>query len=469
MAQTTQTIRLAPVTRVEGHLDVEVTLGEKGGRLEVVDARSAGTAFRGFEILMRGRAPLDAVQLSQRVCGVCPVSHGVVSSLALESASGVAVPDNGRIVRNLVLGANFLQSHILHFYHLMVLDYVKTAGLLPVPPWSVQYTSPDLATGDVAARFVAHYTEALAARRKAHQMGAVFAGRLPCSPMFAPGGVTTAVTAEKIADFRAVLAEVHGFIAGALVPDAQLLGERYPDYYKLGRGCGNLLAFGVFDLDGAGTKKLLARGRLSGDRLEAVEPARIREYVSSAWYTEASGNCNPAAGVTEPREGKPGAYSWIKAPRYDGAVYEVGPLARMWMTGDYRKGISVMDRVLARALEAAKIADAMAGWLGQFVPGEPAYEHRSMPITGTGLGLAEASRGALGHWVDIVGGRLSRYQIVTPTAWNASPCDDAGLKGAMEQALIGTPVGDPANPVEVLRVVHSFDPCLACAVHTVRI
>jgi hydrogenase large subunit len=141
----------------------------------------------------------------------------------------------------------------------------------------------------------------------------------------------------------------------------------------------------------------------------------------------------------------------------------------MWMTGDYRKGISVMDRVLARALEAAKIADAMAGWLGQFVPGEPAYEHRSMPITGTGLGLAEASRGALGHWVDIVGGRLSRYQIVTPTAWNASPCDDAGLKGAMEQALIGTPVGDPANPVEVLRVVHSFDPCLACAVHTVRI
>jgi hydrogenase large subunit len=172
--------------------------------------------------------------------------------------------------------------------------------------------------------------------------------------------------------------------------------------------------------------------------------------------------------VTQPLPEKPEAYSWIKAPRYLDAVHEVGPLARMWVNGDYRRGISAMDRIIARAIEAKKVAEALATWVDSLRPGSPVYTHKRTPLSATGVGLTEAPRGALGHWVAIAGGKISRYQIVTPTAWNASPRDDVSQAGAIEQALIGTPVADPQNPIEVLRVVHSFDPCLACSVHGVR-
>jgi hydrogenase large subunit len=140
----------------------------------------------------------------------------------------------------------------------------------------------------------------------------------------------------------------------------------------------------------------------------------------------------------------------------------------MWVNGDYRYGISAMDRIVARALETEKVANAMDGWLSQLVPGAATYTYKATPATGTGIGLTEAPRGALGHWAQIGSSKLTRYQVVTPTGWNASPMDDSGQHGAMEQALIGTPVKDIKNPIELLRVVHSFDPCLACSVHLVR-
>jgi hydrogenase large subunit len=453
---------------VEGHLDVEVTVDTINGTQQVTDARCAGAMFRGFERILTGRDPRDAVQLTQRICGVCPISHGMASSLALEQAFVLTPAENGRIVRNLVLGANYIQSHILHFYHLAAPDYINTDGILDMSPWRDHLSSPDMITGSAAVSLVTNYVTALEMRRKAHQMGAIFAGRMPGTVSFVPGGATKPVTAADVAAFRALLTELRSFISNVMLTDGEALLSLFKDYTSIGTGCGNLLAYGVFDLNSAGTSKLLARGRYTNGTLGTVDTTQIREYVSHSWYTATSGNLAPANGVTEPLADKAGAYSWIKAPRYAGAVHEVGPLARMWVNGDYRYGISTMDRIVARALETEKVANAMDGWLNELVPGAATYIYKATPATGTGIGLTEAPRGALGHWAQIGSSKLTRYQVVTPTGWNASPMDDSGQHGAMEQALIGTPVKDVKNPIELLRVVHSFDPCLACSVHLVR-
>jgi hydrogenase large subunit len=438
------TMKIGPLTRIEGHLDIDADIdilaGSTGGK--VVGARSSGTMFRGFEAILKGRDPYDAPHLTQRICGVCPVAHGMASSTALESAFKLPPTDSGRIMRNLILGSNFLQSHILHFYHLAALDYIDTTGILERAPWKPRYVAPDMIRGTTAETLVGHY-------------------------VFVPGGCTAEVTATRIADFGALLSQVASFINNVYVPDVEALASLFPEYKTIGRGCGNLLAYGVFDLDVAGTRKLLARGRYTNGTLDTVDPTKITEYVKYSYYSSGS-NLNPANGATTPAARKTGAYSWIKAPRYLSKVHEVGSLARMWINGDYRAGISVMDRQMARALEAKKIAQAMAGWLKQLVPGRSTWRKTPPPVNAVGLGLTEAARGALGHWVRINNSVIDQYQIITPTAWNASPLDDLNQNGAIEQALRGVPVANTAQPIELLRVVHSFDPCLACSVHAIR-
>jgi hydrogenase large subunit len=199
-----------------------------------------------------------------------------------------------------------------------------------------------------------------------------------------------------------------------------------------------------------------------------VDVKQITEDVTHSWYQDKTSDLNPASGATVPQFPKADAYSWLKAPRYSGAPYEAGPLARMWVNGDYQRGISVMDRHLARAQETFKIASAMRGWVSQLQSGGAVYTPASTPQTATAYGLTEAPRGALGHWLQIGNGKISRYQVVTPTCWNASPRDGSGKRGPIEEALIGTPVADANQPVEVVRVIHSFDPCLSCAVHVMR-
>ncbi len=462
------TIRIDPVTRIEGHLDIEVSVENLGGIQQVVDSRSSGTMFRGFEIILKDRDPRDATIYTQRICGVCPVSHAMASTLNLESAFGVTPPDNGRIMRNLVLGANFIMSHILHFYHLAALDYINTTGIVDMSPWTPRYITSDMVEGDVAEKLVGHYVQALEMRRKSHQMGAILGGKLPCVSSFVPGGCTEVVTAEKLSDFAALLDELRHFIDEIHVPDVLTVASVFPEYYEIGRGCGNLIAYGVFDLDAAGETKLLSRGRYTNGVLDDdVDPGKITEYVKFSRFTSESGNLPPDEGKTEPQIDKPGAYSWIKSPRYENIVYEAGPLARMWVNDDYRRGISVLDRIAARALECQKVAYAMEGWLDELEVGDPVYEYSEIPESATGVGLTEAPRGALGHWIEISDSKISRYQVITPTAWNASPRDDFDIPGPIEQALIGTPVNDVNQPIEVLRVVHSFDPCLACAVHLI--
>ena len=453
------TITLDPATRLEGHLKVQVQ--SNAGR--VTTAQSSGMMFRGFENLLIGKDPRDAAHITQRVCGVCPISHAMASCLAMEAVVGPAVPDNSRIIRNLILGSNYIQSHVLHFYHLALPSYIKGPDM---PPWTPGY--------DIDLRFDApanqllwgHYVQALTVRRQAHEMGAILGGRLPHTVAFEFGGVTTVPNEAMLAKFKSYLDQVIAFVDNVYMADVDLLAARYPDYCQIGRGYGNLLAYGVFDLNASGTSKLLARGRVvnASTEVRTVEPTSIIEQTKYSWYGPSSG-LNPSQGVTQPSPDKADAYSWLKAPRYAGAPYELGPLARMWVNGDYRRGVSVMDRHQARARETSKIAHAMLDWLSQIQPSSPSFAAHAIPAMGSGIGLTEAPRGALGHWLAVSNGVVASYQIVTPTCWNCSPRDDAGVPGPLEKALEGVPLADRTKPIEALRVVQSYDPCLSCAVH----
>jgi len=464
---TPQALTIDPVSRIEGHLKVDAVVDVVNGQQQVVEARLSGTLFRGFEKILENRPPLDAPDITQRICGVCPVSHGLAASMTLEKAAGLTPPPAARVMRNLVLGSNFLQSHILHFYVLSLMDFVEGPSM---PPWQPSWTSDKRITGANASRLVNNYVRALDIRRKCHEMGAVFGGKLPHPPAFVPGGFTTTPRSARIRLFQQYLAEIRAFIRDVYLPDLDLVASYYSDYYQIGGGHKNLLAYGVFDLDDAGTVKLLKRGRLrSGSTaVEPVDPAAITERVTASWYAPQTDNLNPAVGDTVPMYPKNGAYSWLKSPRYQQVPYEVGALARMRVSGYYQGGVSVMDRHRARALEAQRIADALLEWVRQLSPRQPVYIRYQTPATGTGMGLTEAPRGALGHWINIAGGRTAQYQVVTPTCWNASPQDALNQHGPIEQALIGTPVQEVNQPVEVARVIHSFDPCLSCAVHVMR-
>lgn len=499
-----------PVTRIEGHLSVRTEVA--AGR--VSEAYLSGEMFRGFEVILKGRHPMDAQQITQRICGVCPVGHGTASILAQDMAYKVQPPKNGRLLRNLILGANYIQSHILHFYHLAALDFVDITaitqyagsdpvlrdlkawvqsqvaakGSFPAAPFLPRYEGKYIQDADLNVGAVRHYLQGLEMRALAHQMGAIFAGKMPHVASLVPGGVTEKVSADKIAAYGAALQRLRSFIENAYLPDVLAVAKAFPECWDIGRGPGNYLSYGVFPESadpGVSAAKLMPAGVMIQGRLEAFDSSGITEDVKHSMFSSASG-LTPAAGETVPAPKKDGAYSWLKAPRYKGTVMEVGPLARVLVA--YQSGSnpqikqlvdavlaqvqagpdklgSVLGRHAARAIECKVVADRCAAWLDELRPDEPTFTDFEIPDSAQGAGFTEAARGALGHWIEIRGKKISRYQCVVPTTWNCSPRDDQGMAGAMEQALVGTPLADPKNPIEVVRVVRSFDPCIACAVH----
>jgi hydrogenase large subunit len=476
-----------PVARIEGHLKAEITV--TGGL--VTDAKMTGNMYRGFENFMIGQEPLDAPLITQRVCGVCPTNHAVAAVLAMDDAAGVQATPKGRLMRNLIDGAEFLHSHVLHFYHLCLPDYIDMSSL--GSPWAPLYGGDRRVTGAYLTSLTNNYVAALAIRRKAHTIAAILSGKQPHGATIIGGGCSATPSAADITTMRSLLTEIRNFIDTKYIPDANLLfNTYYSDYFSIGVGSGKLLSYGVFPqgTDSVNTL-LLKRGIYNGASVVLVmDQQNIVEDVLNSWYTN-SDNLNPLNGVTSPVitpinqqaptppsafPGKGGAYSWLKAPWYktDGVnkdVYEVGPLARMVVSGAYASNISAADRTISRAYEAQLVANAMDGWLTDLQNNlsGPSFIPYEIPASGSGIGLTEAMRGALGHWVKYdSAGKISHYQIITPTCWNASPMDADGAKGAIEQALIGTPVSNAAQPVEALRVIHTYDPCLACAVHVIR-
>jgi hydrogenase large subunit len=501
-------IVIDPMTRIEGHLRIEAFV-EDG---KVIKCRSSGTLFRGFEIFLKGRDPRDAQRITQRVCGVCPAAHSIASTLNLDSAFGIddKIPDNARIIRNLILGSNFIQSHVLHFYHLAALDYVDVTSVADysgnnsdlnrvksfldrghLGPFVPRYEGDYRLSKEANITAVAHYVEALKIRRLAHEMLAMFGGKMPHSMAVVPGGVTCSPTTDKITGFLWRLNRCRDFIDNIYLSDVLAVAEAYADYFEIGRGCDHWISYGVFDQE-TEEKNLTQRERLIPSGVvnsslvrEALDPEKIAEDVRHSWFE--GERRKPVEGRTEPNPGKEAAYSWIKAPRYDEKVAEVGPLARIlnaYLAGD-AKIKNLVDRVLekfhakpdalfsvlgrhaARAIECKFVADAMAEWVLQLKPGGPVYVDYQLPEEAEGMGLSEAPRGALGHWITIKDKKIDHYQMVVPTTWNASPKDANGQPGPIEQAILDTKVKDPENPFEIVRIVRSFDPCLACAVHLI--
>jgi hydrogenase large subunit len=475
-------IAIDPMTRIEGHLKIEAVVDDK----KVVEAKTEGTLYRGFEQILVGRNPLDAVQITQRFCGVCPTPHAIASSQALENAFGIMPPANGRIIRNIMQAANYIQSHILHFYHLASLDYFRGPD---VPPFIPRYEADYRVPSTVHDALVQHYIQAYQIRLKAHELCAIWSGKMPHMASIVPGGVTIRPRIDNITTSLWRLKELREFIDNVYIPDVITIAQVYRDYLQIGAGCKRFLSFGLFDLDSepdvTKRKRFLPMGRMENGTIEPVDPSKITEDVKSSWYDSPS-HMHPSKGDTVPNPAKAGAYSWLKAPRYDAKVYEVGPLARIAMLyhaktnpnaitliDDVLKQFqlgpealySVMGRHLARALECKLVADQLEGMIMQVKLEEPVCADHKIPDSAQGMGLWCAARGALGHWVEIQHGKISRYQAVVPTTWNASPKDDKAQPGPMEQALIGVTVEDTENPFVLARVVRSFDPCIACAIH----
>ncbi len=500
-------IRIDPVTRIEGHLAISIEVESE----KIVKAFSSGEMFRGYETILKGRDPLDSQQITQRICGVCPVSHGIASIYAQDMAYGIVPPENGRLVRNLIQGANYLQDHILHFYQLSALDFIDITAvqgytgkdadlnelkswvnaelssntLFPAAPFLPRYESSYIDSQEINITAVKNYLKALDMRRLAHKMGAIFAGKLPHAATLVPGGVTIRPDVKEITAYREMLTRLQSFINTAYIPDILAVASQLPQYFKIGRGCNNFIAYGAFPESDNRSSNFLPGGILINNRYEPVNTSHISEDVKFSKFSSPSG-ASPFDGETTPDPKKYNAYSWIKAPRYRGNPMETGPLARLLIALHSRENhqlagdidqflkklnikpetmVSVLGRHAARAFECKQVADQCEKWIDQLHPDKPCYTDFQIPESAKGIGLTEACRGALGHWLKIRNHRIETYQCVVPTTWNCSPRDDRGIAGPVEQALEGTQIQDTDNPMEAARVVRSFDPCLACAVH----
>jgi hydrogenase large subunit len=512
-----------PVTRIEGHLRVEVEV-ESG---LVKDAWVSGGLFRGMEAVLQGREPADAYYVAQRICGVCPVPHGHAATMAAESALKIEVPNNARVIRNIIEGAETLHSHILWFYTLAALDYVdvvaalkadvgktyelaRAAGTRVADFGAVQTRLKRFMGGGQLSIFgsgwwghpeyklppeldliaVAHYLEALDVQAEAAAIIAVMGGKFPHFMTSLPGGTVWVPTEEKLDAIVFRLNKIKSFIDEALIPDTLAIAPYYLEATKYGAGVGNYLAWGVFEDKGFDpVRRFLPRGSIVDAKLSVVQPdeSKVMEYVEHAWYAADSGNVNPRNGVTNAEftsADTKAKYSWVKAPRLDGRPTEVGPLARMLVAyvqnvaevrtivdgtlktlgaeGNVDILRSLLGRVAARNLEAKVVADKMVDWVGELVAalkgGDSKYFTESQATEGDGVGLWEAPRGALAHWMRVKSGKIDHYQVVTPSTWNMSPRDADDKRGPLEEALVGVPVSDPERPLEALRVVHSFDP-----------
>jgi len=500
-------IVIHPITRIEGHLKVEAVI-DNG---EVKDANISGTMFRGIEIMLKGRDPRDAVMITQRVCGVCPEPHAMASVQALEDCAGLTdkIPDNGILLRNLILGTRTVADHILHFYILSGLDYIDPTKALEYPGDNPDLlilkqfldsglSKPFLPRDEMDFRIdsettngvVSHYIKALEIYRKAQEAATIFGGKWPNDAAVVGGGVSERLTADKISAFLWRIEEILDFVKNCYFPDVIAVAKTYSDYLEIGRGCTNLLAYPGYRIKSNEdfSDTIFAGGLVNDiDKYSSLDIKNITEDVTHSWYTDKE-PLYPGEGKTEPDAYKKEAYSWLKSPRYSNMVYETGPLAELLCTYLSKKDLkinnlvnsalnvldgkisnlySVMGRHLARCLMAVIIGSQLKDWASALkVDGQTATEYTA-PVEGSGVGLVAAPRGALGHWLNVKDKRISNYQIITPTAWNASPKDSEGKPGPYEQAIIGLKVRESQSPIEILRVIRSFDPCTACAVHLI--
>ena len=530
-------IIIDPITRIEGHLRIEVEVADG----KVTNAWSSGQLFRGIELILQGRDPRDAQHFVQRSCGVCTYVHALSSVRAVENAVGVQIPENARLIRNLLHGAQYQHDHIVHFYHLHALDWVDIVSALKADPAATAKLTDNVSNSpyggisyykNVQARLstfvesgqlgpfqnaywghsayklppeanlmaAAHYLEALRLQATAARMHAIFGGKNPHPQSMVVGGVTSVMdlSPERMAEFLFIWKETQNFIKNVYIPDLLAVASFYKDWGGIG-GTTNFLTWGEFPQSKDEPDSLFfPRGFIKARDLEkvlAADQEKVTEHVARGWYEKGDakhpyeGETKPAHGEYEPDDGK---YTWIKAPRFDGAACEVGPLARVLVA--YAKGhkevkatvdsvakqldipltalFSTLGRTAARGIETLVIGEQMEGWVNELIGNvkngdKKVYQRWEMPKEAMGYGLNDVPRGALGHWIKIKDKKIENYQYVVPSTWNLGPRCAKGTLGPVEEALIGTPIADPKQPIEVLRTVHSFDPCIACAIHVI--
>ena len=548
-----------PVTRIEGHLRIEAEV--EGG--VITDAWSSGTMFRGIELILRGRDPREAWIWTQRICGVCTTVHALASVRAVEDALGIEVPDNARIIRNIIAASQYVQDHVIHFYHLHALDWVDVTLALKADPaktsqmaqsisnWPKSSTTYFRAIQDRVKALVeskqlslfasgywghpayhlppeanllavAHYIEALEFQREFIRIHAVLGGKNPHLQTYLVGGMASAmdpnepqapINPERITFLAEVARSAQQFVEQVYIPDVFAVAGFYRDWFGRGEGLGNFLSYGEYPMGGIhdSARYFLPRGAILGrdlSKVHPVDPASVTEYVTHSWYEYSGGDStgkNPYDGETQPKYTGPTPpfehlnvdqkYSWLKAPRFMDTPVEVGPLSRMLIA--YASGntevkelvstvltklnapptalFSTLGRIAARAVETQLMARMVPKWIEELdsnlahgnlrVHEGEKWDPATWPSSAKGWGFHEAPRGSLGHWVQIEDRKIKNYQCVVPTTWNAGPRDAKGQRGAYEASLLKTPVADPERPVEILRTIHSFDPCLACAVH----
>jgi len=549
-----------PITRIEGHLRIEAQLDGD----VIAKAYSSGTMVRGIEIILRGRDPRDAWAFAQRICGVCTLVHGIASVRAVENALNYPIPPNAQLIRNLMIAAQYVHDHVMHFYHLHALDWVDMVSALKADPKATAELAQSLSNyprsspgyfSDVKTKLknfvetgqlgifnnaywghpayklppeanlmaVAHYLDALAWQRDVAKLHAVFGGKNP-HPMFLVGGVPgpidldsdSAINAKRLSQVKDIIRQMRKFVDQVYLPDTQAIAGFYKDWGAQGEGVGNFMTCGDFPargMDDPGSY-LIPAGVILNRDLSSIQPLdlhaadEIQEFVAHSWYDYGSGKdkgLHPYTGETQLHYTGPEppyqyldveqSYSWLKAPRWKGKAVEVGPLARVLMlyaTGHEQTktlvdGLlrtldvpvaalySTLGRTAARTLETKVIADAMQGWYDRLIANirggdtktfnEALWNPSTWPRTAQGVGFMEAPRGALAHWLVIRDGKIANYQAVVPSTWNAGPRDGTGQPGPYEAALAGHTLHDPQQPVEILRTIHSFDPCIACAVH----
>jgi len=468
------------------------------------------------------------------------------------------------LIRNIIEGIQYVQDHVIHFYHLHALDWVDIVSALDADPAATAQLAQSISDwpqssaayfkgvqdrlkafveggqlGPFANAYwghpayklppeanlmaVAHYLEALDWQREVIKAHAILGSKNPHLQTYLVGGMAcpvdlnsqAAINADSIANLHSLFAKARKFVEKVYLPDVLAVAPFYVDWAGLGEGLGNFMAYGEFPLTDTQSSDdpgnlFLPRGVILDRDLSTIYPVNHRqvgEYVTHSWYSydDESQSRHPWEGETQPNYTGPnppyeflntdGKYTWLKAPRYDGKAMEVGPLSRMLIA--YASGhervqhwvnaallalgvgpevlFSTLGRIAARCIETVVLAEQLIPWTDQLAANIGSGDLRiheldhwdpdTWPDEAQGWGWMEAPRGALGHWVHIKGGQVENYQCVVPSTWNASPRDASGQMGAYEASLIGTPVADPEKPLEILRTIHSFDPCMACAVH----
>ena len=548
-----------PVTRIEGHLRIEAVV-ENG---VITDAFSAGTMVRGLEKILMGRDPRDAWAITERVCGVCTTVHALASVRSVEDALGISVPPTAEIIRNIMLTTQYVQDHVIHFYHLHALDWVDIVNALKADPKKAAELAASFSTWDknTVSYFtevqnkikafaasgmgifangywghpayklppeanliaVAHYLDALQWQKEIVKIHAVFGGKNP-HPNYLVGGVPCSINVNEVAAINMerlnlvsqLISQADEFVNEVYIPDLLTVASFYKDWAKYGGGLSNYLCYGEFPTNGYNHPEAFkyARGAVLNRDLSTVLPVNakdqqeIKEYIAHSWYTYAGGDSvgiHPWAGETNikyagptpPFESLEGfdKYSFLKTPRWKENPMEVGPLARLLVSyaaghADVKDTVgmvlgklgvpvgalfSTLGRTAARGIDAALAMIWLKEFFGELMDrvkinevstfnGEK-WDPKTWPADEEGVGLVEAPRGALAHWIKIHNGAIENYQLVVPTTWNGSPRDAKQQHSSFEASLIGTPVANLEQPVEIIRTIHSFDPCLACAVH----